>query len=71
MFGDNTHRNVYIDIKPRNVYIDMLKEIQPYFSFKMFNLLPQVSSGKQVQGDIGIFLPEPINRNYLATRKQC
>ena len=71
MFGDNTYRNVYIDIKPRNVYIDMLKEMWPYFSFKMFNLLPQVSSGKQVQGDIGIFLSEPINRNYLAIRKQC
>ena len=36
MFGDNTYRNVYIDIKPRNVYIDMLKEMWPYFSFKMF-----------------------------------
>lgn len=71
MFGDNTYRNVYIDIKPRNVYIDMLKEIWPYFSFKMFNSLPQVNSGKQVQGDIGIFLPKPINRNYLAIRKQC
>lgn len=59
MFGDNTYRNVYIDIKPRNVYTDMLKEIWPYFSFKMFNLLPQVNSGKQVQGDIGIFLPKP------------
>lgn len=27
MFGDSTYRNVYIDIKPRNVYIDMLKEM--------------------------------------------
>lgn len=31
----------------------------------------RIKSVKQVQGDVRIFLPKPLNRNYLAITKQC